>query len=107
MSQIVIKVVLASFFILSCQCGVFASWYGCAHYTLQQLDTMSEKDLREAYDKYVKLSQQIYEDAAVQSIIDKRIYHFRSQQYHDCVKYLEEIDHTIKRRFPEPTPTER
>ena len=107
MWSIVIKVVITIIFIFSCQCSVLASWYGCFEYTTEQLDKMSEKELHEAYDKYVKLSHEIYEDAAVQSIMDKRIYHFRSQQYLDCVKYTEEIDRAIKRRFPKPTPDEK
>ena len=107
MWQIVIKFALITVFIFSCHCSVLASWYGCAEYTNEQLDSMSEKELHEAHDKYVKLSNEIYEDAAVQSIMDKRVYHFRSQQYLDCVKYTEELDRTIKRRFPGPTHPEK
>jgi len=62
---------------------------------------MAEDDLRAAYVKNAKLTEEIYEDAAVQSIMDKRLYHFRTQQYLDCLKYTEAIDRVIKERFPE------
>jgi len=62
---------------------------------------MTEDDLRKAYVKNSRLTEEIYEDAAVQSIMDKRIYHFRTQQYLDCLKYTEAIDRVIKERFSE------
>lgn len=80
---------------------LFASWYGCAEYAQHELEKMTEDDLREAYVKNARLTEEIYEDAAVQSIMDKRLYHFRTQQYLDCLKYTEAIDRLIKERFPE------
>jgi hypothetical protein len=89
---------------LSFQHNIYASWYGCAEYKAKDLEKMSEHELRDVYDKNVKLSDQIYEDAAVQSIFDKRIYNFRSQQYLDCIKYRKEIELVIHKRFSETIP---
>jgi len=101
--------ILSFFFIVTLfiQYDVSASWYGCPQYKNHELENMSENELRDAKDKNIKLSEEIYEDAAVQSILDKRIYHFRSQQYMDCIKYIEEIDRIIKKRFPESEPVEQ
>ena len=107
MRRAAINVVITTASILSFQCNALASWYGCVEYSPEQLAVMSEKELHEALHKNVKQSHEIYDDAAVQSIMDKRIYHFRSQQYLDCVKYTEEIDRAIKRRFLEPTPAKK
>ena len=82
------------------QSAAFAAWYGCAEYTKAQLESLSETELRAALDRNDQLSQEIYEDAAVQSIMDKRIYHFRSRQYLDCIEYNKEIERALKNRFP-------
>jgi hypothetical protein len=83
-------------FVFSLQCSISASWYGCAEYTPQELEKMSEDDLMEVLSKNIELSKEIYEDAAVKSILDKKMYKFRSQQYADCIKYNQEIEFFLK-----------
>ena len=87
--------------LVSLQCNIYASWYGCAEYTAHELESMSENELREVFNKNLKLSDEIYEDAAVKSILDKRMYHFRSQQYMDCIEYRKEIEFFIQKKISE------
>jgi len=98
------KLILAIIVMLSLQGNANAFWYGCAEYTEEQLEGMTEQELKEAYDENARLSELLYEDAAVQSILDKRLYHTRSQQYLDCQRYLRAMDQFIQIKFPQAPP---
>jgi hypothetical protein len=86
-------------------CAAFnaeASWYGCASYENAELESMELTEIIDLRKKNSDLAEKIYEDAAVQSILDKRLSDFRYMQYRECVEQVKAIDAVIDRKLRMP-----
>lgn len=90
MKAISLAILLAGF-----ASNALASWYGCAPYESEELVSMQLAELRELRRKNSELAEEIYEDAAVQSVLDKRLSDFRYMQYRECVEHIMIIDGVI------------
>jgi len=88
-------VLLITFAAFCCE----ASWYGCASYEREEIENMNLVEINELRKKYVVLAEKIYEDAAVQSVLDKRLSEFRYIQYRECVAEIMVIDAVIRRKI--------
>jgi len=83
-----------------------ASWYGCASYENAELESMELTEIIDLRKKNSDLAEKIYEDAAVQAVLDKKLSDFKYMQYRECVEQITEIDAVIARKLSRQAPGE-
>lgn len=64
---------------------------------------MSFDEIKEALDKNHQLAKGIYEDAAVQSIMDRKLSEFRYGQYQECIEYNKKMELFVEKKARETT----
>ena len=97
---------VACLLILCAEFNGGASWYGCASYENAELESMELTEIIDLRKKNSDLAEKIYEDAAVQAVLDKKLSDFRYMQYRECVDQIAEIDACIDRKLSMQAPVE-